>query len=141
MWGMVGGFLLKNLHIIAIVAVVGFLLWRWNDMQTTITRQQTEIAAANGRVQAAELATASLQAAFDTYRENQQRVNEALAANSTVRVQQQRVRGSIRDVPVTTQDTPFSDAGLLERARRMREYQTTSPAREPTPSGPAPHSP
>ena len=78
-------------------------------------------------VEAAEQRYTELEERFVKYEERVDLMNSGIGANITIRTQQSSVKDRMNDVEVTTQDQPFADDGLRNRAGVLRQYQQNSP--------------
>ena len=115
---------LKNLHIFAVVGVVGFLAW---GQFHTIPSLKNKIEATTTQLAEVKAANEQMRVDFDTYKENQKHINEILSAKSTLVSTQSKLKASMHEIPVQNVEKPFSDTGLLARAGKLREYQEGSP--------------
>jgi hypothetical protein len=118
------GFILGGkfqLGIIAIViAFVGYLAWDYKNAKVQLAVAKRDVAEAKAQYN-------QLRTDFNTYKESQVTLNTMFAAQRGLVIQQEKTKESIRNVPVKGTDRPFvDDPGLLERARRLREYQQKS---------------
>ena len=106
-----------------VVAVVGYLFWDYQHAKSELVKAKAEVTTLKESYK-------DLNKAFDTYKSNQETLNTMFAAQRGLVIQQEKVKESIRNVPVKGTAKPFaSDPGLLERARKLRDYQKQSAAK------------
>lgn len=115
-----GLFLGAKFQLIAIVlalSVAGGLVWDYKHTKAELVTARAQVAQ-----DAADIK--QIQTDIATYQKNQETLNTMFAAQRGLVIQQEKVRTDVHTIPVKGTDHPFADdSGLLERAKRLRDYQ------------------
>lgn len=100
-----------------IIGVIAFFAYDYNH-------SKKELAKTKATLYEQVVANKQLREDFDTYKHNQDNVNAILSSQKSIVLKETAIKDSIKNVPVKSNNHPFADdPGLLERARRMRDYQ------------------